>query len=165
MSIRTKVVAAATAAALGAGLIASLAPGASIASSHREAPLTSAEPQIDQTDLYGLGAAVADYDNDGRDDVFMTSVDGGRLFRNQGGGRFADVTRSAGIVNRDFAVSAAWLDYNRDGLADLFIGNYVDWSPEARAAIAAPTPTSRVPRSSIATAAADDSTTLPRPQA
>ncbi len=52
MSIRKKVAAAATAAALGAGLIASLAPGASIASSHREAPLTSAEPQIDQTDLY-----------------------------------------------------------------------------------------------------------------
>ncbi len=78
---------------------------------------------------YGLGATVADYDNDGRDDVFITSVDGGRLFRNEGGGRFRDVTRTAGIDNREFAVSAAWLDYDRDGLADLFIGNYVKWSP------------------------------------
>lgn len=78
---------------------------------------------------YGLGAAVADYDNDGRDDVFITSVDGGRLFRNDGSGRFSDVTRAAGITNREFAVSAAWLDYDRDGLADLFVGNYVRWSP------------------------------------
>jgi hypothetical protein len=90
----------------------------------------SAGSGLDQTDIYGLGAAVADFDNDGRDDVFMTSVDGGRLFRNQGGGRFTDVTRGAGIANRDFAVSAAWLDYDRDGFADLFVGNYVDWAPE-----------------------------------
>lgn len=54
MSIRKKVLAGATAAALGVGLIASLAPGASVASSHREAPLTSSEPQIDQTDLYAF---------------------------------------------------------------------------------------------------------------
>jgi enediyne biosynthesis protein E4 len=90
----------------------------------------SSESGLELADLYGLGAAVADYDNDGRDDVFITSVDGGRLFRNTGGGRFVDVTRTAGIANRDFAVSAAWLDYNRDGLADLFIGNYVEWSPD-----------------------------------
>jgi hypothetical protein len=80
-------------------------------------------------DVYGLGATVADYDNDGRDDVFITTVDGGRLFHNDGG-RFSDVTARAGIANKDFAVSAAWLDYDRDGLADLFVGNYVQWSPE-----------------------------------
>jgi hypothetical protein len=90
----------------------------------------SAGSGFDEADFYGLGAAVADYDNDGRDDVFVTSTDGGRLFRNLGAGRFADVTRSAGMANTDFAVSAAWLDYDRDGLADLFIGNYVDWSLE-----------------------------------
>lgn len=84
---------------------------------------------LDQTHVYGLGAAVADYDNDGRDDVFLTTVDGGRLYHNQGG-RFADVTTNAGISNRDFTVSAAWLDYDRDGLVDLFIANYVRWSPE-----------------------------------
>ena len=84
---------------------------------------------LDRASGYGLGAAVADYDNDGHDDVFMTTVDGGRLYRNQGQGRFTDVTRQAGITNTDFTVSAAWLDYDRDGLADLFIGNYVKWSP------------------------------------
>lgn len=86
---------------------------------------------FDAADVYGLGATVADYDNDGRDDVFMTTVDGGRLFHNEGGGKFVDVTARAGLRNAEFAVSAAWLDYDRDGLADLFIGNYVDWSPSA----------------------------------
>ena len=85
---------------------------------------------FDTLDIYGLGATVADYDNDGRDDVFVTTVDGGRLFHNEGDGTFADVTRAAGMANRRFAVSAAWLDYDRDGLVDLFIGNYVEWSPE-----------------------------------
>ncbi len=94
----------------------------------------SAGSGLDLSDFYGLGAAVADFDNDGRDDVFITSVDGGRLFRNTGGGRFVDVTRSAGITNRDFAVSAAWLDFDRDGRADLFVGNYVDWSLEREVA-------------------------------
>jgi hypothetical protein len=84
---------------------------------------------FDAADVYGLGATVADYDNDGRDDVFMTTVDGGRLFHNEGAGRFADVTARAGLRNAAFAVSAAWLDYDKDGLADLFIGNYVRWSP------------------------------------
>ena len=86
---------------------------------------------LDGADVYGLGATVADYDNDGYDDVFLTTVDGGRLYRNAGDGTFLDVTLDAGIGDGRFAVSAAWLDYDRDGLADLFVGNYVDWSPEA----------------------------------
>jgi hypothetical protein len=84
---------------------------------------------FDTLDVYGLGATVGDFDNDGRDDVFVTTVDGGRLLRNAGGNRFEDVTRLAGIANSTFAVSAAWLDYDRDGLLDLFVGNYVQWSP------------------------------------
>ncbi len=84
---------------------------------------------FDAADVYGFGATVADYDNDGRDDVFVTTVDGGRLFHNEGRGTFADVTVRAGIRNAEFTVSAAWLDYDRDGLVDLFIGNYVRWSP------------------------------------
>lgn len=84
---------------------------------------------FDRTTVYGLGAAVADYDNDGRDDVFVTTTDGGRLFHNDGGGRFADVTTRAGMRNTEFAVSAAWLDFDRDGRADLVVGNYVQWSP------------------------------------
>ena len=85
---------------------------------------------LDGADAYGLGATVADYDNDGRDDVFLTTVDGGRLYRNAGDATFRDVTAAAGIGDGRFAVSAAWLDYDRDGLVDLFVGNYVDWSPE-----------------------------------
>lgn len=84
---------------------------------------------FDTAAVYGFGAAVADYDNDGRDDVFMTTIDGGRLFRNAGGQRFVDDTARSGLRNRDFTVSAAWLDYDKDGRADLFIGNYVRWSP------------------------------------
>ena len=85
---------------------------------------------LDGAEIYGLGAAVADYDNDGRDDLFLTTVDGGRLYRNAGNGTFRDVTAGSGIGDGGFAVSAAWLDYDRDGLVDLFVGNYVDWSPE-----------------------------------
>ena len=90
----------------------------------------SAGSGLDTVDGYALGATVADYDNDGRDDVFVTTVGGGRLFHNQGNGTFADVTARAGIRNASFAVSAAWLDYDRDGLVDLFVGNYVQWSPD-----------------------------------
>ena len=85
---------------------------------------------LDGADAYGLGATVADYDNDGHDDVFLTTVDGGRLYRNAGDATFRDVTAAAGIGDGRFAVSAAWLDYDRDRLVDLFVGNYVDWSPE-----------------------------------
>jgi enediyne biosynthesis protein E4 len=85
---------------------------------------------LDAVEGYALGASVADYDNDGREDVYVTTVEGGRLFHNEGRGRFLDVTDRAGIRNQDFAVSAAWIDYDRDGLADLFVGNYVKWSPD-----------------------------------
>jgi enediyne biosynthesis protein E4 len=92
---------------------------------------------LEAVNAYALGATIADYDNDGRDDIFMTAADGGRLLHNEGRGRFADVTARAGITTREFSVSAAWLDYDRDGLNDLFVGNYVKWSPalEVRCAL------------------------------
>ena len=90
---------------------------------------------LDTLDVYGLGATVADFDSDGRDDVFVTTTNGGRLLRNTGGNHFADVTASAGIRNTAFAVSAAWFDYDKDGLLDLFIGNYVQWSPTIEAQV------------------------------
>lgn len=93
---------------------------------------------LDGREVYGLGAAVADYDNDGDDDVFLTTVDGGRLYRNAGDGTFVDVTAAAGIGDGRFAVSAAWVDTDRDGLVDLFVGNYVDWPPEAETACGDP---------------------------
>ena len=81
-------------------------------------------------EMYALGVAVGDYDNDGRDDVYVTALGGDHLFHNEGGGRFRDVTREAGIHNQSFGTSAAWLDYDRDGKLDLFVANYVQWSPD-----------------------------------
>jgi hypothetical protein len=79
-------------------------------------------------DIYGMGVAIADYDNDGRDDVYITALDGDHLFHNEGSGKFRDVTKQAGIANVAFGASAAWLDYDRDGKADLVVANYVQWN-------------------------------------
>jgi hypothetical protein len=81
-------------------------------------------------ELYGMGVAVADYDNDGREDVYVTALEGDRLYHNEGGGKFKNVTAAAGIRNAAFGTSAAWLDYDRDGKADLFVANYVQWSAD-----------------------------------
>lgn len=79
--------------------------------------------------IFGLGVAIGDYDNDGFDDIFITALDQNHLFHNNGNGTFTDVTRSAGLVGgNDFATSAAWVDYDRDGKLDLIVGNYVQWS-------------------------------------
>jgi enediyne biosynthesis protein E4 len=79
-------------------------------------------------ELYGIGVAVADFDNDGRDDVYITALEGDRLFHNEGNGKFKDVTAASGIKNASFGTSAAWLDYDRDGKLDLFVANYVQWT-------------------------------------
>jgi hypothetical protein len=99
--------------------------------------------------LFGMGVTVGDYDNDGYVDVFVTGVGGNRLFHNEddgrGGRRFRDVTAEAGVGGPggwpaagdfltwdrpvNFSTSATWLDYDRDGLLDLFVCNYVRWSP------------------------------------
>jgi hypothetical protein len=82
--------------------------------------------------MYGMGTAVGDFDNDGRVDVFLTGVGGNRLFRNEGGGKFRDVSSQAGVGGAadGWSTSAAWIDYDRDGRLDLFVCNYVRWSPE-----------------------------------
>ncbi len=80
-------------------------------------------------EMYGIGAAAGDYDNDGRQDLYVTALEGDRLFHNEGNGRFRDVTKTAGIANANFGTSAAWLDYDKDGRLDLFVANYVQWSP------------------------------------
>jgi hypothetical protein len=96
--------------------------------------------------LFGMGAAVGDFNNDGWPDLFVTAVGGNRLFRNDAGKRFLDVTRAAGVggpggwpgaagdffASKDplnWSASAAFLDYDGDGLLDLFVCNYVTWSP------------------------------------
>lgn len=81
--------------------------------------------------MYGMGVAVGDYNNDGFPDLFVTCVGQNRLFRNTGKGKFVDVTQASGLGNRRaLSTSAMWVDYDRDGHLDLFICNYVKWSPE-----------------------------------
>ena len=79
-------------------------------------------------ELYGMGATAADFDNDGKADIYITALGGNRLFRNLGGGRFVDVTARAGVADGGFSTSALWFDYDNDGKLDLFVAHYVDWS-------------------------------------
>ncbi len=82
-------------------------------------------------EMYGMGVAVGDYNNDGFPDILVTCVGQNRLFKNTGKGTFIDVTRKSGLDGRHaFSTSALWLDFDRDGLLDLFICNYVKWSSE-----------------------------------
>lgn len=82
-------------------------------------------------EMYGMGVAVGDYNNDGFPDILITCVGQNRLFKNTGKGTFVDVTTSSGIGKRQaFSTSALWFDYDRDGLLDLFVCNYVKWAPE-----------------------------------
>lgn len=82
---------------------------------------------------YGMGAAVGDYDNDGWPDLYVVNVTANQLFRNNHDGTFSDVTAKAGVAGgvhggkKMWSVSAAWLDYNNDGLLDLFVSNYCKW--------------------------------------
>ena len=82
-------------------------------------------------ELYGMGVAVGDFNNDGYPDLFITCVGQNRLFRNTGKGTFVDVTRASGLAGRAaLSTSALWFDFDRDGLLDLFVCNYVKWSAE-----------------------------------
>ena len=78
--------------------------------------------------MYAMGVAVGDYNNDGWDDFYVTTLHGGHLFRNNGNGTFTDVTKQAGIKNYPFSTSACWLDYNKSGYLSLFVAHYVKWS-------------------------------------
>ena len=80
-------------------------------------------------EMYALGVTVGDFDNDGFPDLYVTAVGQSRLFHNNGRGGFVDVTNRAGLGEREaFSTSALWFDYDRDGLLDLFVCNYVRWS-------------------------------------
>jgi len=82
---------------------------------------------------YDVGVAVGDYDNDGYEDVFVTGVYRNTLYHNNGNGTFTDVTAQAGLNKSDpeygplWAVAAAWVDVNNDGLLDLVVINYLKW--------------------------------------
>jgi len=86
---------------------------------------------LDGIEMYGMGVAVGDYDNDGFPDLLITCVGQNRLFHNTGRGKFVDVTHHSGLDGRiGFSTSALWFDYDRDGHLDLFVCNYVKWSPD-----------------------------------
>jgi len=82
-------------------------------------------------EMFGLGVAVGDYDNDGYDDLFVTAYGQSHLFHNNGNGTFTDVTQKSGLLGpKEFSTSAAWVDYDKDGHIDLVVGNYVQWTLE-----------------------------------
>lgn len=89
----------------------------------------AANAGVDRLPFYGMGVAAADYDNDGRTDFYVTGYPSSRLFHNKGDGTFTNVSKAAGVENAgEWAASAAWLDYDRDGLLDLFVANYAEFS-------------------------------------
>jgi hypothetical protein len=82
---------------------------------------------------YSMGAAAADYDNDGFTDLYVAGYNCNQLFRNNGDGTFTDVTDKAGVggiipkYGKAWSVAAGWFDYNNDGLLDLFVVNYLNY--------------------------------------
>jgi hypothetical protein len=86
---------------------------------------------LDAVEMFGMGVAVGDFDNDGYEDLFVTAYGQSHLFHNNGNGTFTDVTQKAGLGGvQEFSTGAAWVDYDKDGRLDLIVANYVQWSPE-----------------------------------
>ncbi len=80
---------------------------------------------------FSTGAAAADYDNDGDTDLYVCNYGESQLFRNNGNGTFTDVTKTAGVADPGrFAVTATFVDYDRDGFPDLYVGNYIVFDPK-----------------------------------
>lgn len=84
---------------------------------------------LDAADLYTHGPSAADYDNDGRPDLYVAGYRGCRLYHNEGGGTFRDVTTAAGLACREWNIQGCWADYDRDGRLDLFMLNYSEYTP------------------------------------
>ncbi len=76
---------------------------------------------------YSMGIAVADYDNDGNEDIYVTGYGGNRLYHNNGNCTFTDVTERAGVGGGGWSSSATWVDLDNDGLLDLVVDRYVTW--------------------------------------
>lgn len=81
--------------------------------------------------LYGMGAAAADYDNDGHTDLFVTGFRGNQLFHNNADGTFSDVTAKAGVAGGGWSTGAAWVDVDHDGKLDLAVVRYMEWDFDA----------------------------------
>jgi enediyne biosynthesis protein E4 len=79
---------------------------------------------------YSMGAAAADYDNDGNIDLFVTGFGANHLYHNNGDGTFTDVTQKLSVDSPGWSTSAGWFDYDRDGRLDLFVVRYMEWDFE-----------------------------------
>jgi enediyne biosynthesis protein E4 len=94
----------------------------------------TAKAGLDGADLdFSFGVAVADYDNDGWDDIFICNAGENALYHNNRNGTFTNVTAGSGLDRKPenvLSVGAAWLDYNNDGLLDLIVTNYTTWTPQ-----------------------------------
>jgi hypothetical protein len=89
----------------------------------------AAKAGLDRLQFYGMGVAVADFDNDGFQDLYVTGFPSSALFHNNRDGTFTNVTERAGVKNADrWAASAAWFDFDRDGYLDLVVTNYARFS-------------------------------------
>lgn len=87
--------------------------------------------------LYSIAVAAGDYDNDGFEDLLVTSYGKAILYHNDGNGHFTDVTAKVGIKVDGWSISSTWLDYDKDGCLDLFVGRYVKFDPSYHAFYAA----------------------------
>jgi hypothetical protein len=111
-------------------------PGIAAASPHhlyrndRDGTFSRASADRIATFGYGMGACSADIDNDGLADLFVTGVGANRLYRNAGEGRFDDITASAGVLSAVWSSSCAFGDFDNDGHTDLYVANYLDFSPD-----------------------------------
>ena len=81
-------------------------------------------------DGWGMGCAVGDYDNDADPDIYMTYWGPNQLFRNDGGGRFTDVSAPSGTADPGWGSSAAFADLDGDGSLDLYVANYLEFDLE-----------------------------------
>ncbi len=89
----------------------------------------TAPSRIAVPDGYGMGCAIGDFDGDTWPDIYITQLGSNHLFRNLHNGTFEDVTTRAGVAVRSWSTSAAFLDFDSDGHLDLFVANYIRWSP------------------------------------
>ena len=76
---------------------------------------------------WGMGCSVADYDNDGYPDIYVTNYGPNVLYHNNGDGTFTDVTNRAGVGDKRWSTGSAWGDYDKDGDLDLYVSNYLDF--------------------------------------
>ena len=77
-----------------------------------------------------MGVAVADYDDDGRRDLYVTNYGPNRLYHNLGNGKFEEIAEKAGVADSGFGVGSTFVDVDGDGLLDLYVGNYLDYVPD-----------------------------------